>query len=289
MKPTWRLIDTGPLDPFSNMAFDETLLRGYECHGAPPTFRIYGWEPAGISLGFAQDPEKVLDLGACRRGSMPFVRRLTGGGMIAHGDELTYSFVCSKEDLGISGQIVSSYKTIASFLIRFYESLGINASFACDVPSDDILGVPSALCFSAKEKYDIVVDGRKIGGSAQKRSSSAIFQHGSIPLRVDMERTRSFLRVQASGDSGSGVTSLKELLGRSAEASELTRALTDAFARTFGASLRAGQLSEAEKIMCAELKSLKYASRQWNYERIDVTEERDHRCRPAARAAELAK
>ena len=231
------------------MAFDEALLRGYRLHSSPPTFRVYGWECAALSLGYSQDAREARGIGV----SNPFVRRITGGGIVRHGNELTYSLVCAKEDLGIPERVVSSYKIVSSFLITFYKKLGLDAAFACDVSRPgEKFGIPSAFCFASKEKYDIVVGGRKIGGSAQKRSGNVIFQHGSIPFDP-----------------------LEELLERPVTAADLSGSLIGSFTATFGITAEEEGLSSSEETLFQELKARKYASREWNLDRIDMTEVKD--------------
>lgn len=271
---TWRIINTGSLDPFSNMAFDEAILRGYEIYNSPPTLRIYGWQPSGISIGYAQDADEVLDLGRCKDESISIVRRITGGGIILHGDELTYSLVSSKEDLGISAHISSSYKIVASFLMEFYKTLGIDADFACDVSSSNELGAPSVLCFAGREKYDIVVRGKKIGGSAQKRLKHVIFQHGSIPLKLQTERATQFLHNSADAELAGIVTCLEELLDRPLDPTILSEMLVDAFKRSFKVDAVRGFLSEQERDIFTQLKEVKYSSDDWNLNRIDKFREK---------------
>jgi len=272
MKPRWRIIDTGALDPSTNMALDEALLRGYLFHSSPPTLRLYGWKHPGLSIGFSQDPKRELDIELCSKRSMPFVRRITGGGIILHGDELTYSLVCSKEDLGIPVQVVSSYKIISSFLISFYNSLGIKAEFACDTQTRAASGTPSALCFAAKEKYDIVSNGRKIGGSAQRRIGNVIFQHGSVPITFEKGMASLFLRVKPPDADESRATCLKDILGRDAKIPELSRLLTEAFVKSFDVEIEARGLSEPEKISLARMKTFKYESADWNFNRVEPLE-----------------
>ena len=276
MSARWRIIDTGALDPFANMAFDETLLRGYQRYNSPPTLRIYGWKYPSLTLGFSQDPTRDLDIESCRKRSMPFVRRITGGGIVLHGNELTYSLVCSKEDLGIPARVLSSYKIICSFLISFYKKLGIEAEFACDDPEYESSGESSALCFFGKEKYDIVTGGRKIGGSAQKRSRGVIFQHGSIPFRFEKETASSFLRSKTPCVGEEETTCLEDMLGPYVSAPELSSTFTKAFAESFKVETEAHQLSDAEEAIFRDLKVLKYESVDWNYNRVDMTEHKDH-------------
>ena len=269
MNPSWRIIDTGALEPAENMAFDEAILRGYERRSSPPTLRIYGWKEPGLSVGYSQDPARELDMELCRKRSMPFVRRITGGGIVLHGNELTYSLVCSKADLNIPARVLSSYKIVSSFLIAFYRTLGIKAAFACDVVKDEVLSAPSAICFAAKEKYDIVLGGRKIGGSAQKRTRGVMFQHGSIPFNFDKGRASSFSRVKPPRGGEGDAVSLEDALGRGVSAPEMSKALIKAFIGSFDVRAEAGGLSDEEEEYFTKLKAIKYESPDWNLNRID--------------------
>lgn len=271
MKPRWRIIDTGADDAFTNMALDEALFRGYKSGFSPPTLRIYSWRNPSLTLGYSQDTRSELDTDLCRERSVPFVRRLTGGGVILHDKEITYSLVCSKEDLDIPPQVDNSYKAICSFLISFYKKLGLEAQFACDRFPAERLGVPSALCFASKEKYDIVIRDKKIGGNAQKRSKDFIFQHGSIPLSVDMQSSTFFLRDKKYEAGDSGVASLEGLLGCKVRAFDISKMLTASFAESFGITPFSARLSDAEEAVAMDLKKMKYESPEWNFERIDKT------------------
>ena len=279
MSVRWRIIDAGAMGPYSNMAFDEALLRGYRWHSSPPTLRIYRWSRPSLSLGYSQRPERELDIDLCRKMSIPYVRRITGGGIILHGNELTYSLIGRKEELGITSRVAASYKIICRFLIAFYDSLGIKAGFACDASLDEDLGRPSALCFAAKEKYDIVVGGRKIGGNAQKRSGEIVFQHGSIPLNFDSGRASSFLRIKESPGCESGALCLPEILGEDMDAQEMAKALKSAFINSFDVLAAPGGLSDAEAEIFTALREVKYESANWNYSGIDTMAMSQHAAR----------
>src|SRR4051812_14673902 len=96
----WRLIDTGALDGPSNMAVDEALLRCFDPVRSLPVLRIYGWNPPALSLGRYQDAAAALHLSLCAHDGVPVVRRMTGGGIIFHALELTYSIVCAPGHIG---------------------------------------------------------------------------------------------------------------------------------------------------------------------------------------------
>jgi len=230
MQRDWRIIHTEPLDPFQNMAMDEAIFRQY-LQDNTPVFRIYGWSVPSVSLGVSQKPEEVLDLELCEKENVPFVKRMTGGGMIFHDREITYSLACSKEDIGCGDTIAGSFKVVCSFLIDFYMRLGLDAGFAVDRAGGERFGAFSEFCFAAKEKYDIVIGRKKIGGNAQKRTREAIFQHGSIPISLDNARAASFLKKKPAAED-INATSLEELLGRCPGREELIPILKGSFEKT---------------------------------------------------------
>lgn len=185
----WRFIDTGESDGFFNMALDEALLAGYEPGRSLPVFRLYGWNPPAISLGKFQQTDSVINLENCRADGISVIRRITGGGAIFHDEEITYSFVCPGSFAG-TDSVKESYRKIGEFLIMTYRELGIKASFSGE--SDD--AGRADFCFAGREFYDILIDGRKIGGNAQKRKRRVIFQHGSIPLRLNLDRIKKYFK-----------------------------------------------------------------------------------------------
>ena len=125
----FQLYLTGKKDPFYNMALDEILFTRYRETGIP-VLRIYGWEPCAISLGRNQNAENVLYLDRCYESGIPFVRRITGGSAIFHCDEITYSVICSDQDISNVGGIEKSYKIICTFLTKMYAKLGLKAGFS---------------------------------------------------------------------------------------------------------------------------------------------------------------
>src|SRR5512138_1693627 len=115
----WRFIDTGPSDGPTNMAIDEALLSSFDPNRSLPVLRLYGWSPAALSLGRFQNAEDVLDLDRCQAAGIPVVRRITGGGIIYHAAELTYSLVCAPYHLTPAASIKESFRILTSFLLSF--------------------------------------------------------------------------------------------------------------------------------------------------------------------------
>lgn len=261
---SWRFIDTGPLDGPTNMAVDEALLLAFDPIVSAPVLRLYGWNPPALSIGRFQNAHEVLDLESCNVRNVPVVRRITGGGVIYHADELTYSLVCAPRNIPPALSIKESFRVLTSFLLRFYEKLGLAACYAVDAaPAGARLGERTDFCFAGKESYDILINGRKIGGNAQRRLKNAIFQHGSIPLVNRAVEGAGFLRKQQAG-IGDQTASLADFLEDRNEGA-LKRVMEAAFRDALGAGLRPVTLTSEEKSLVAELKTRKYDRMKWNH------------------------
>ncbi len=249
---SWRYIDTGPLDGPTNMAVDESLLACFDPAASSPVFRLYGWSPPAFSLGRFQDAGEVLALEKCREAGIAVVRRVTGGGVIYHAEELTYSLVCAPGHVSPARTVKDSFRVLTAFLIRFYEKLGLNACYAVDhFPPGTRLGERTPLCFAGRETYDILVGGRKIGGNAQRRMKNAIFQHGSIPLRNCLAAASGFLRQRPDGLE-TGAASLADF-GIGISAADLKTVLLEAFAAAFSCTAVQVELRAEEQDMMRQL------------------------------------
>jgi lipoate-protein ligase A len=256
----WRLIDTGPLDGPSNMALDEALLSCFDPESSRPLLRIYGWSPPAFSLGRFQKPEEVVDLEGCARAGIPVVRRVTGGGCIFHAEELTYSIVCTPGQIADIVGVKESFRQLCGFLLLAYRRLGLSPAFAIDSPArPERLGERTPLCFAGTEEYDILVDGRKLGGNAQRRSRGLIFQHGSIPLQPALAQAQPYLRCVLPA----GATSLAEA-GVSLTPEALKEQLLASFAEHLGISLRSSTPGREETDKAGLLREAKYCSDSWN-------------------------
>ena len=173
-KSLYRVILHESLTAKENMAIDEALLSSYEENNAS-IFRLYSWENSftiGVSQKFENYPI-TLDYNG------NYAKRITGGGVLFHGHDLSYSLVIPTKLLS-TFNIKESYEKICTFLLNFYKKLGLDAKYVKD--SDDFKLSKSEYCQVGFEAYDILVNGKKIGGNAQRRTKKAIFQHGSIPI-----------------------------------------------------------------------------------------------------------
>ena len=194
---------------------------------------------------------------------LPVIRRITGGGVIYHADELTYSIVCAPHQLPPTVSIKDSFRILTSFLLGFYRALALDARYADNVCPGQRLGERTAFCFAGKESCDILIGGtKKIGGNAQRRLKNVIFQHGSIPLRDRVGEGVAFLRERPLRITDETI-SLAET-GVRKEEPELKALLLESFRGVMGATLRTGWLSGEEQEAVDALLA-KYRDDCWNY------------------------
>ena len=272
MKNNWRFVQTGLNDLYTNMAIDEAILIAYSRGDIPPTLRIYGWRPPAFSLGYFQDPKMVLNIAKCNKENIPFVRRITGGGIIFHHQELTYSLVCSKDNINGCSSIKDSFRIICSFLINAYKKLGLKPEFASEQNpcffKSSAMKRQDSFCFASKERYDILIQGKKLGGNAQRRRRDVIFQHGSIPLKFDIDTVIPFLK-ESYHNLKDNICSLDGVLEREIKFVQLKDILRISFEETFSTNLQEKNLTFKEKGLSCELKEEKYYSPEWNLHQID--------------------
>jgi lipoate-protein ligase A len=268
----WRFIDSGPLDGAANMAVDEALLACFDPETSRPLLRIYCWEPPALSLGRFQKGCEVLDQERCAQARVPVVRRITGGGVIYHAGEITYSLVCAPCQVPSAASIRESFRVLTSFLIRFYDKLGLDARYAVEhFPAGTKLGERTGFCFAGKESYDIMIDGKKIGGNAQRRLKDVIFQHGSIPVVNHASLGAGFLREPPAGIEESA-GALQDF-GVGLDHPALKKLLLESFMESHAALLEEGALTEREKAKAASL-ALRHNSKSWVWKGVENGKER---------------
>lgn len=176
----WKWIEGGPGDGATQMATDRAVLENAIEFGKP-TMRVYRWEPHCISLGYHQSLENI-DLDRCLEDGIDVVRRPTGGRAVFHTEEVTYSVVIPEGSDYYSQSIAEVYNLISRGLVRGILNLGVPAELqrrSLDYHSHYRTAL-SMNCFSAASRNEIIVDGKKLVGSAQRRLSCGVLQHGSI-------------------------------------------------------------------------------------------------------------
>jgi lipoyl(octanoyl) transferase len=184
----WKFIDSGNCSPAFNMALDEALLEWHSKGKIDPVIRFYGWDPATLSIGYFQKAKKEINFDKLNEYGLGFVRRPTGGRGVLHDQELTYSVIVSEEHPEMPQSVTEAYRIISQGILQGFINLGLDAYFAIPETEAEKAGLKdprSSVCFDAPSWYELVVEGRKVAGSAQTRQKGVILQHGSILLDID--------------------------------------------------------------------------------------------------------
>jgi lipoate-protein ligase A len=241
MRP-WRwIVHDTPLPGALNMAVDALLFAALPDETPRTVLRFYRWARPTASLGANQKLEKAVDAEFCRRRGIDVVRRPTGGKVVLHHDEITYAVVSN--DPSVFGPTLgSSYRRISEALVRGLGKLGLTANLAGPPPPDYAKGTMP--CFTLPARDEIEARGRKIAGSAQKRTGNRFLQHGSIPLRHDETLLRAVTSYE--GEERIRMTSLAAELGRDVGFAEAAAGLAAGFVEVCAAVLEPGDLSASE-------------------------------------------
>lgn len=168
-KPPWRLIPHETLEGFSTLAFDASLLKG---NFPFPILRFYSWSRPCISYGYFQTPPEAT--------SFPAYRRVTGGGIVFHDKDLTYSLTYPRASAP-TWSVRRSYLEIQAVVQRALITLGVEAVQCRD-------DAPGYFCFEHPVIGDLLYRGKKIAGAAQRRMGSRLLHQGTIliePLGID--------------------------------------------------------------------------------------------------------
>jgi len=267
----WRVIDYQVNDAFENMAIDEAIYSETIKNQSPPTLRFYGWHPAAVSIGYFQDFESEINFQKCRTSGVDIVRRLTGGKAVYHKDEATYSLAAGHSDHIFPDSISGTYEKIGLCLARGLSYLGLSARLA--ESAKGLAGKDPDLlpcCFSVPSGNELLVDGRKICGSAQTRTRGGFLQHGALLTTFDPQATAALILKSGPEEQPArlkrSVVAVNELLPEPVTVETLCNLLKRGFADVLGVHLEYGSLTPSERNLSAQLIE-KYKSDAWNHER----------------------
>ena len=167
--------DNEPRSAAANMALDEALLE----IATSPSLRFYSWRKPAVSFGYFGCFTDVVR----QYGDREIVRRWTGGGIVPHGDDLTYSIIIPTGHPLLAQSSLAIYTAIHNAIRHAFNANGIEAALA-----DAALSPISNDCFANPVRADVISQGRKIAGAAHRRSRLGLLHQGSIqgaklPLR----------------------------------------------------------------------------------------------------------
>jgi len=235
------------------MGLDEAIAILLTEGKSVPTLRFYAWEPLACSIGYFQSIGSELDLSNCQKLGIDTVRRITGGGAVFHEHEVTYSFIAPLQAAYVPNKVLDSYLKVSEGIIQGLAKLGLKVEF--------------------KPLNDLICQGKKISGNAQTRRNGILLQHGTILLRVDVEKMFSILKVpnekirdKLIQDVKERVTSLSQVLNRVVTYEEVAETLLAGFQQAFcEQEFVLGELSPEEQALAEKLAREKYESDEWNF------------------------
>jgi lipoate-protein ligase A len=166
----WFFLNSGQGDAAFNMALDEALLE-FAARIGRPVLRLYGWTQPAATFGYFQKFSEAAAATALR----PLIRRPTGGGLVPHDADWTYSFTVPPGHEWHSLKAEASYRRIHDWLRLAFAELKVETELApCCKKS-----LPGQ-CFVGHEKFDLLWHGKKIAGAAQRRNQSGLLIQGSV-------------------------------------------------------------------------------------------------------------
>lgn len=269
---TWRLLLTPEATNGAwNMALDEALLRSVAEHHSPPTLRLFSWQPATLSLGFAQ-PAVDVDHDNLARLGWGLVRRPTGGRAILHVDELTYSLTVAADDPLLSGDLLESYRKISRGLLAGLSRLRVTAAGDATYENTPPGKVNNPVCFEIPSNYEIISGGKKLIGSAQARKYGGILQHGTLPIHGDITRITRVLKFSSEEDRAKAAekltahaVTLETVLGDAPEWMTVANAIVEGFSEIFEISFIDSHPDSSEIESANQFMSEKYISDTWTF------------------------
>jgi len=268
MKTIGRLLNMGKNSAAMNMAIDEAILAAQKAQ-ANPTLRFYGWTQPAFSFGYFQDITTEVDVEACRAEGIELVKRMTGGGTVVHGWELTYTLILPRGtgEMNIS----DAYHSIGQSLVKAFQQLGIPTQCyaeCADSPGairNRIYRAEANICLTNPAEHDVMSDKKKVAGVSVRRNRNGIMFQGYISL--DMPPSSILARVSKD-------LAVQEMLREKSTAINTDRrsiprsALIQAISETFeiGIAFKLGKLSPMERAQAKTLAEIKYATSAWNFE-----------------------
>ena len=235
------------------MALDQALLEATDQRRAI-TLRFYRWSEPTLSLGYFQKfADRELHAASL---NCPIVRRSSGGGAIVHDHELTYS-ICVPESNRWSKSSDQLYDLVHHQVIRVLGSHEIEAQLfdesVVSLNEQTRANNESFLCFQRRSRGDVVAQGSKVCGSAQRRLRNALIQHGSL-----------ILKTSACAPELAG---LADLTGKALDYETTCRDLADGIAAELELDLTLATPTDAELSAAERIEQERFRNDTWTRKR----------------------
>jgi len=247
MNNLWQIIGPDSFNGAMNMAVDAAIMRDIMENNGPNIIRFYTWNPPCVTLGRFQKLDGI-NLEACKARGIDIVQRPTGGRAIFHNDEITFSIILRSDSLGVQcTNVMESYRVLGKSIANALRKIGLKAELVDHNNNDRIISTTgNPACFAAKARCDIMVNNKKIIGSAQSRKNNIILQQNSLPISVDYELWKEvFHGSNADMVKESGATELSVELNGKIDYAGIMHSIEKAFSKDLSIEFESAKLSDS--------------------------------------------
>ncbi len=179
-KNCWGFLDSGFNEGGYNMAVDEVVLNQAVAKMQKyPVLRIYGFYRKTLTMGYSQKIKELVGMDGYKKQGYEICRRITGGGAVFHGEDLTYSLVVPIQEYPEFASAIKSYRLIHNAIALGLKNRGIKV-----IMNSRENGSGGGLCFEAPVRDDLMIGRHKLGGAAQKRAGDYMLHQGSLDLSL---------------------------------------------------------------------------------------------------------
>lgn len=181
----WQFLDSGKASPEHHMAVDAELLNGLSKTGQP-VLRFYEWDSASATYGYFIEPENFLNLDGVRKRGLRIARRPTGGGIVFHTCDLAFSILVPAAHPAFSLNTLENYAFVNRAVATTVKVFLGNREMPQLLPAEPYAPdkASESFCMAKPTKYDVMLDGRKVGGGAQRRTKHGFLHQGTISLAM---------------------------------------------------------------------------------------------------------
>ncbi|GAB4233500.1 MAG: hypothetical protein Tsb0021_12480 [Chlamydiales bacterium] len=180
----WKIIDTGTSSAENNMAYDQEMLEQAAIIRRP-ILRFYSWTKPSATYGYFIDPQRYFKLDQLNTFELDIARRPTGGGILFHTDDLTFSVLIPSTHKAFSNQTLENYRYVNERIIQALLTLEPQLEAPHLLQKQHIeqkQDIP--FCMANPTIYDIMISGKKVGGAAQRKTKQGFLHQGSISLSL---------------------------------------------------------------------------------------------------------
>ncbi|MBU1106522.1 MAG: hypothetical protein KKB51_07655 [Candidatus Riflebacteria bacterium] len=258
-----RFIDSQICDGAMNMAIDEVLTNSMSTQSDLIYLRFYQWQPATLSFGYNQKIEKLIDADAARNAGIDLVRRMSGGKMVFHNIEHTFSLglpgAFIEDRIGRGRPFLEIFKFAITPLVDGLIKMGIPARFAA---SREMRHSSNNLhCYATAAGHSIYAEQRKLVGAAGVFRQNTLTIHGSIPIKASFPPDHIFPG-NTKIDHDVEMAALSDFCTLE-KALELPRVIADAYSEHLGCELIYQPINREEFVMAGKIANNKYNNLFW--------------------------